>query len=781
MLVRSILVGCCLVGSVDLAAQSLVFVHDGTEHPIHSWVGSEMLYDKNGSLRAVPDGVEFTFKGLSAEIRKYGILFPNTALTAVSDPKNRMLEGGVVIDWGYQVTTASVPPLQTRLQANPSLKENYDRRILVLTIWDGDDYAATVLSRTRFSLDRRPLPIDYSHPDPQRAGLLHVVGFIYDFEQGIVDANDGSGLDPLIAALLGNDADGVLQLLESKHNPNRMLAEGYAAVHFAATLDNEASTALLSHSSVRLNTQDSKGWQPMHYAAARGNLRKLQLLAGLNRNLVGRVPDRENTPLHLAVSTGCVESVEFLLSAGAEPNPQGVGLTPLYAAINDRRDQMVAIMRPHLRRLSFHRESAAWILPGLIQDNCVVSVSLVLDSTRAQLSELITDTPPVLLAAVQSGTDMLKLLIQQGADVNAVSSTGYSALHIAAASNPTIINWLLEQGLDLEQRNNAGQTPLLVAVAMANLPSVRVLLAAGADPNVVTADGSHILEFAAGLARQEMISALISSGSVCDFNEESALNTMEDALSFDIPELVFMALDQCLPLDFSFPGGFSGWGVAEYYQAHSVLRLMENLELPAQKQTPLRLSTPSAIGYRPQVVFAQLPPYPISLSRIYGNQSVRVQLIIDRNGHARFPRLLTNPIPEMQTAILASAMSFRFTPPELADDIDGVTVILPLRFTPEEDSYAIADLDSPPAPIHLARLPSGVVLRKSGDVHLTFIIDVDGSVDPESVHILESAGTELSELATRLIVRSTFTPGIKDGIPVRTTSRIRIPFRRLNQ
>src|SRR5262249_10632251 len=74
-------------------------------------------------------------------------------------------------------------------------------------------------------------------------------------------------------------------------------------------------------------------------------------------------------------------------------------------------------------------------------------------------------------------------LIDAGADVGALTTTGAAPLHFAAASgNREIIALLLDRGASVNVREPQwGQTPLMFAAAAGRTDAVRLLLARGAD------------------------------------------------------------------------------------------------------------------------------------------------------------------------------------------------------------------------------------------------------------------------------------------------------------
>ena len=87
-------------------------------------------------------------------------------------------------------------------------------------------------------------------------------------------------------------------------------------------------------------------------------------------------------------------------------------------------------------------------------------------------------------------------LVAAGADIEARSSKGWTALHVAAgfkrASN---ISYLVHCGANVTTVDNDGDTPLITATALGFQSVVQMLLTSGADPNFTTHVSDIGLEF----------------------------------------------------------------------------------------------------------------------------------------------------------------------------------------------------------------------------------------------------------------------------------------------
>jgi ankyrin repeat protein len=120
-----------------------------------------------------------------------------------------------------------------------------------------------------------------------------------------------------------------------------------------------------------------------------------------------------------------------------------------------------------------------------------------------------------LMYAVSSNRrEVIRLLLDRGADLHARDSFGLTALGHAAQSEPETVSLLLDRGAEVNARSHTGLSPLMLAAnsAGANLKVISLLLAAGAEVNAADNDGFTPLIWAAISSGPDTVSMLLSAG-----------------------------------------------------------------------------------------------------------------------------------------------------------------------------------------------------------------------------------------------------------------------------
>jgi ankyrin repeat protein len=112
--------------------------------------------------------------------------------------------------------------------------------------------------------------------------------------------------------------------------------------------------------------------------------------------------------------------------------------------------------------------------------------------------------------------EIVKLLLEKGAIINARTNEGVTALMAAAIhGNTNTVKFLLDNGANPNIADRDEFTPLMAACwHMGNIDTVRLLLKNGADANVKDVTGKSAIDYAKKFERKDILDLLISSRSV---------------------------------------------------------------------------------------------------------------------------------------------------------------------------------------------------------------------------------------------------------------------------
>jgi len=123
-------------------------------------------------------------------------------------------------------------------------------------------------------------------------------------------------------------------------------------------------------------------------------------------------------------------------------------------------------------------------------------------------------------AVFYQSPELVKYLIEKGANINPADIQGYTPLILAVQSNnQAVINLLIEKGADLNSRDVYGYTPLIWALSSGYPEMARVLMEKGADVNIADNDGKTPLIYSCIKGYIEISKTLIGKGvDVCAFD-----------------------------------------------------------------------------------------------------------------------------------------------------------------------------------------------------------------------------------------------------------------------
>ena len=153
------------------------------------------------------------------------------------------------------------------------------------------------------------------------------------------------------------------------------------------------------------------------------------------------------------------------------------------------------------------------------QPSMLVAAALVAGTIGLPGTATAADAP-LIEAATSGDAARVAALLAEGADAEAASPDGTTALHWAArAASAEAVEHLLAAGADPTIANRYGITPLALAAESGEPAVVGALLAAGADPDTATPAGETVLMVAARTGRVPVLDHLLAAGAAVEATE----------------------------------------------------------------------------------------------------------------------------------------------------------------------------------------------------------------------------------------------------------------------
>jgi uncharacterized protein len=299
-----------------------------------------------------------------------------------------------------------------------------------------------------------------------------------------VNAKNQYGITPLAWALTNGNAGIAKQLLSAGANARVPVPEmGTALLAAAHTGDPELIDALLK-AGVKVNeVEPTSGQTALMWAAAEGHelAAKALLAAGADFRVRSGKGD---TALFFAVRRGDIGVVDALLAAGADVNeraePEAIAggkKGGLKGTVPGDGMLAVAIFDAHFALADFLLTRGADPNMAGTRWTPLHVLSRVRDFEENQYP------PPVIKAGDMDSLEFGKHLLARGADPNARATT------TTAKRTPG----------DQNYKDLIGATPFFLAAKSGDVPYMRLLLSAGADPMTPSEDHTSPLMVAAGI------------------------------------------------------------------------------------------------------------------------------------------------------------------------------------------------------------------------------------------------------------------------------------------
>jgi ankyrin repeat protein len=133
---------------------------------------------------------------------------------------------------------------------------------------------------------------------------------------------------------------------------------------------------------------------------------------------------------------------------------------------------------------------------------------------------------------------IVKVLLEQGANINLTDKVGQNALHYALENsnvNMRIVKLLIDKGIDAKARDDKGRTPLNLCCKKGHYDALVMLLNHGLDVKVVTEKKVNLLHtiFRPDKPNEEMVSLLINARAYVNDKDFSGRTALHYACKYD--------------------------------------------------------------------------------------------------------------------------------------------------------------------------------------------------------------------------------------------------------
>jgi len=309
-----------------------------------------------------------------------------------------------------------------------------------------------------------------------------------------VNANDG-GWTPLWYAADEGHKEIVELLIAKGADVNAKNKGDVTPLYGAARSGRKEIAELLIAKGADVNARDDVGRIPLHSATGGDHKEIVELLIAKGADVNAKNDKFVGTFLHWAAAGGQNEIVKLLIAKGADVNAKDyAGVTPLDYADGET----AALLRKHGGKTKKELEAAG------------KSIKRIAEATKPKPPTGKAPNISILKAAQEGNIEAVKQHLAAGADVNAKDENGWTPLNSAAVKGRNqIVKLLIEKGADL----NAG-TPLIFAATDGHMEVVELLIANGADVNAKTNDqlGGTALHMTSNLGHKKAVELLVAAG-----------------------------------------------------------------------------------------------------------------------------------------------------------------------------------------------------------------------------------------------------------------------------
>uniref|UniRef100_A0A8D0DXF2 Uncharacterized protein n=1 Tax=Salvator merianae TaxID=96440 RepID=A0A8D0DXF2_SALMN len=296
-------------------------------------------------------------------------------------------------------------------------------------------------------------------------------------------------------------------------------------------------------------------------AVTKGNLSDVEKI--LKDNHVNAVNSTNETLLHIAAAHGHTAIAEYLIKKGANLEAKDKkGRTPLHRAAERGHDNTVKmLLRAGANMYSLDQEAKSPLHLASQSYHTQVLKSILKEEARQHRNQ----HNFLHMAALRDSSDLVEMLLKNGALMDAKDEKGQTALSYAVSKGfEKTVKVLLEAGApvdsstldmafnnlhDVNALNEMQYTPLLVACEMGKTESAKVLIEKGASLNRKSSNSNSALHLAVQAGAASIAKMLLNKGMDANIVGQGNQTPLHAAAFHNKAALVDILIDRGAKID----------------------------------------------------------------------------------------------------------------------------------------------------------------------------------------------------------------------------------------